>query len=84
MLSINIADVINVIQSIKSYLIIIGILIIAALIVIIAVRKMKKSKKNLIRGCSLIAMITGICLVVNLICTGPMSTMLDLVSGGDG
>lgn len=81
MLSINIADVINVIQSIKSYLIIIGILIIAALIVIIAVRKMKKSKKNLIRGCSLIAMITGICLVVNLICTGPMSTMLDLVSG---
>ena len=82
MLSINLADVDNVIQSIKGYLIAIGIIVVVAIAVIIAVMKLKKSKKRLIRGSALIAMILGITLCVNMICTGPMSTMLDLVSGG--
>ena len=82
MLSINLADVDNVIQSIKGYLIAIGIIVAVAIVVIIAVMKMKKSQKRLIRGSALIAMILGITLCINMICTGPMSTMLDLVSSG--
>ena len=80
MLSINLADVMNVITSIKSYLIAIGAIIIVALLVIFAVKGLKKPQKRLIRGFSLIAMLLGIVLTVNLICAGPMSTMLDLVS----
>ncbi|MCR5155159.1 MAG: glycoside hydrolase family 3 C-terminal domain-containing protein [Butyrivibrio sp.] len=81
MLSINMSDVMNVITSIKSQLIAIGVIIAVALIVMIAVMKVKKSARKLIRGTALVAMLTGIVICVNMICTGPMSTMLDLVSG---
>ena len=81
MLSINMSDVINVINSIRSYLIAIAIIIIAAIIVMFAVMKMIRPEKRFIRGTALIAAIAGICICVNMICTGPMSTMLDLVSG---
>lgn len=81
MLSINFDDVINVLTSIRPYLIAIGIIIVLGIIVKIAVMKLDKPKKRLIRGSSSIAMILGALICVNLICTGPMSTMLDLVSG---
>ena len=81
MLSINMSDVMNVITSIKSYLIAIGVIIVAAIIIAIAVQKMQKPGKRLVRGSALLAAILGVTLCVNLICTGPMSTMLDLVSG---
>ena len=81
MLSINFDDVINVLTSIRPYLIAIGIIIVLGIIIKIAVMKLDKPKKRLIRGSSSIAMILGALICVNLICTGPMSTMLDLVSG---
>ncbi|RKM55875.1 beta-glucosidase [Butyrivibrio sp. X503] len=81
MLSINMDDVLNVISSIRPYLIAIGIIIALAVICMVAVMKMKKPVKRLIRGTALVAMIVGICVSVNMICTGPMRTMLDLVSG---
>jgi beta-glucosidase len=81
MLSINMSDVMNVLTSIKSYLIAIGVIIAVAVIIMVAVMKMKKSTKKLVRGTALVAMLTGICICVNMICSGPMSTMLDLVSG---
>jgi beta-glucosidase len=81
MLSINISDVLNVINSIKSYLIAIGIIVAVAIVIMIAVMKLKRSTKKLIRGTALVAMLTCIIVCVNMILTGPMSTMLDLVSG---
>ena len=81
MLSINMSDVMNVITSIKSYLIAIGIIVAVAIVIMIAVMKLKKSTKKFVRGTALVAMLTGIVICVNMICTGPMSTMLDLVSG---
>ncbi len=81
MLSINMEDVMNVITSIKSYLIAIGIIIAVAVVLMIAVMKLNKPLKKLIRGTALVAMLTGIVVCVNMICSGPMSTMLDLVSG---
>jgi beta-glucosidase len=81
MLSINMSDVMNVLTSIKSYLIAIGIIVAVAIVLMIAVMKVNKPLKKLIRGTALIAMLTGIVICVNMICTGPMKTMLDLVSG---
>ena len=81
MLSINMSDVMNVINSIRTYLIAIGIIIVAAIIIQIAVSRMGKPAKRLIRGTAFIAAVAGICVCVNMICSGPMSTMLDLVSG---
>ena len=82
MLSINMEDVVNVLGSIKSYLLIIAAAVVVAVVVCIAVGKMERPKRGLIRGSALVAMLLVIALCVNLICTGPMSTMLDLVSGG--
>ena len=81
MLSINMADVMNVITAIKSHLIAIGVIVVAAILIMILAGKMQLPKKRLVRGTSFLAMLLGITIVANLICTGPMSTMLDLVSG---
>ena len=80
MLSINMDDVINVLNSIKPYLIaILAILVVGIVVAIIAGRM--GNKKGLVRGSALLAMLLALTLCVNLICTGPMSTMLDLVTG---
>ncbi len=81
MLSINMDDVMNVITSIKSYLIAIGVIIAVAIVIMIAVMKLGKPAKKLVRGTALVAMLTGIVVCVNMILTGPMSTMMDLISG---
>ena len=49
MLSINLDDVIKVLDSIKSYLIGFGVVALVAIVAMIACRKMKKSKKYMIR-----------------------------------
>ena len=81
MLSIKMSDVMNVITSIKTYLIAIGVILLAAVVIQIAVGRMAKPGRRLIRGTAFIAAVAGIAVCVNMICTGPMSTMLDLVSG---
>lgn len=81
MLAINMDDVMQVISNIKNYLIAFGVVLVLALIVMFAVRKMPKKKKKMIRVQSGVAILLTLTIVANLICTGPMSTMLDLVSG---
>ncbi|MBQ3281461.1 MAG: glycoside hydrolase family 3 C-terminal domain-containing protein [Eubacterium sp.] len=82
MLSINMSDVMNVVNSIKPYLIAIAAIFLVAIIIIIICGMLKKPAKRLARGTAFIACVLAITLCVNMICTGPMSTMLDLVSGG--
>ena len=81
MLSINMDDVMQVVSNIQNYLIAFGVVLVLALLVMFAVRKMPKAKKKMIRAQSGLAILLALAIVVNLICTGPMSTMLDLVSG---
>ena len=69
-------DVMNVVNSIKTHLIAIAAILIIGIILLIVLRKNRKG-----RAATLICMLAGICIAVNMICTGPMSTMLDLVSG---
>lgn len=81
MLDINYSDVLSILELIRPYLIAIGIAIVLGIVVTIAVMKVKEPKKYLIRSQARVAVIIAIVVIVNLICTGPMSTLLSLVSG---
>lgn len=81
MLSINMDDVVQVLSNIKNYLIAFGVVLVLAVAVMIAVRKQPKARKKMIRGQAGVAVLLTLAIVLNLICTGPMSTLLDLVSG---
>lgn len=81
MLEINWSDVISTITQIKGYLIAIGVIVAVALIAMIACSKLSKTKKYMVRTQSFVAMIVGITIVINMTCTGPMYTLLSLVSG---
>lgn len=81
MLAINWDDVIGVIQSISTHLIVGVIAIIVGIIAIVAVKGLKKPLKRLVRGEVLVAMVLVIVVLANLICTGPMNTLLTSVAG---
>ncbi len=82
MLSINMDDVINVINSIKGYLIGFGIVAVLLIAAMIACRKMKKSKKYLIRFNAVLGIVLALGVTVNLILVGPMYSMVTLATGG--
>lgn len=81
MLSINWSDVVSTLTQIRGYLIAIGVIIVVGIIVMIGCMKLSAAKKFLIRRQSIVAMVVGVAVVLNLICTGPMYTLLSLVSG---
>ena len=81
MLDLNYSDVISTLQSLQSYLIAMGIALALALIAAIACFKLSKPTKFLIRTQSWIAALIAIVVVANIICTGPMFTLLSLISG---
>lgn len=81
MLAINIEDVMNVLTTIKPYLIAIGVVLAVAIVISIACLKAKKSVKKLIRGEVWIAVLMAVVVIVNMICFVPMSTMISLATG---
>ncbi len=81
MLELNWSDVISTLTQIRGYLIAIGAIIAVAVILMIACMKLAAHKKYVVRTQAFVAMIVGIAIVVNLICTGPMYTILSLASG---
>lgn len=82
MLSINWADVEGVLKTIASYLIGFGIIAVIAIIAMIACMKLAKHTKFLIRAEAGLAVFLALAITVNLICFGPMSSMIDLATGG--
>ncbi len=81
MLEINMADVVNVLNTCKPYLIAVAVVLILALIVIVAVHKVDKAKRKLIRSEAGIAILLTVVIVVNMICFGPMSNLISLATG---
>lgn len=81
MLKINMDDVWSILNTCKPYLIALGAVAIIALIVIIAVRKLKVENRKLIRSEAGIALLCAVIIIVNLICSGPMSTLISLATG---
>ena len=75
------ADVVNVLNTCKPYLIGFGIVLAIALIVLIAAFKLKKTKRKLVRSQAGIAILLALVIVVNMICWGPMSSMISLATG---
>ena len=82
MLSVNYEDVLNVLNSIKTHLIVVVVAIILAVILCIYFKKFEKGKKKFARGVTLIVMILVILGSLNKLLTGPLSTMLNLISSG--
>ena len=81
MLSINMEDVINVLNTLKPYLIALGVVIVLALIVMVACLKLSKARKFLIRAQAGAALLLAVGIIANLICFGPMSSMISLATG---
>ena len=81
MISFEMEDLIGVLQGLKPYFIAIAALLIAAIIITVAVGKKGKKLKSLIRKEAWIAAIAGIAIVVNMICFGPMNTLITLATG---
>ena len=82
MLAINIQDVINVLASVKTHLIVLGVALVVALAVIIACKALPVAKRKLARSSALVALVLAVIIVVNTICFGPMFTMINLAMGG--
>ena len=82
MLSINIDDVIKVLDSMKSQLIGFGVVLVLAILVMIACMKLPKAKKAMIRCQAGLAILLALVITVNLICFGPMFTVINLAMGG--
>ena len=81
MLAINMADVVNVLNTCKPYLIGFGVVLVIAVIVLIAAFKLDKTKRKLVRTEAGIAILLALVIVVNMICFGPMNSMISLATG---
>lgn len=81
MLAINMADVVNVLNTCKPYLIGFGVVFVIAVIVLIAAFKLDKTKRKLVRSEAGIAILLALVVVVNMICFGPMNSMISLATG---
>lgn len=81
MLAINIQDVISALKTCAPYLIALGVIWVLSIIAMIACKKLAKSKKYLVRTQAAVAMVLALVVVVNLICFGPMNTLISLSTG---
>ena len=81
MISFEMEDLIGVLQGLKPYLIAMAVMLVAAIVISVAVNKQPKALKSLIRKGSWLAALAGISITVNMICFGPMETLLTLATG---
>ena len=81
MISVEMDDVLAVLQLCKPYIIGIIAALVIGIVIMIACRRMSRGKKFLIRGEAAIAMVLAVVVCVNMICFGPMSTLIGLATG---
>ena len=81
MISVEMEDVLAVLQLCKPYIIGIVAVLVIGIVIMIACRKMSRDKKFLVRGEAAIAMLLAVVICVNMICFGPMSTLIGLATG---
>ena len=81
MISVEMEDVLAVLQLCKPYIIGIIAALVIGIIIMIACRRMSKEKRFLVRGEAAIAMLLAVVICVNMICFGPMSTLIGLATG---
>ena len=81
MISVEMEDVLAVLQLCKPYIIGIIAALVIGIVIMIACRRMSRGKRFLIRGEAAIAMVLAVVVCVNMICFGPMSTLIGLATG---
>ena len=81
MISVEMEDVLAVLKLCKPYIIGIIAALVIGIVIMIACRRMSRGKKFLIRGEAAIAMVLAVVVCVNMICFGPMSTLIGLATG---
>lgn len=81
MISVEMEDVLAVLQLCKPYIIGIIAALVIGIVIMIACRRMSRDKRFLIRGEAVIAMVLAVVVCVNMICFGPMATLIGLATG---
>lgn len=81
MLSINMEDVYKLLTTCSPYLIGFGVVLVLAILVTIACFKMPRARKLMIRSQAGMAILLALVVVVNLICFGPMNSLITLATG---
>ena len=81
MISVEMEDVLAVLQLCKPYIIGIIAALVIGIVFMIACRRMSRGKRFLIRGEAAIAMVLAVVVCVNMICFGPMATLIGLATG---
>ena len=81
MISVEMEDVLAVLQLCKPYIIGIIAALVIGIVIMIACRRMSRDKRFLIRGEAAIAMVLAVVVCVNMICFGPMATLIGLAMG---
>lgn len=81
MISVEMEDVLAVLQLCKPYIIGIIAALVIGIVIMIACRRMSRDKRFLIRGEAAIAMALAVVVCVNMICFGPMATLIGLATG---
>lgn len=81
MISVEMEDVLAVLQLCKPYIIGIIAALVIGIVFMIVCRRMSKGKRFLIRGEAAIAMVLAVVVCVNMICFGPMATLIGLATG---
>ena len=81
MISVEMEDVLAVLQLCKPHIIGIIAALVIGIVIMIACRRMSRGKRFLIRGEAAIAMVLAVVVCVNMICFGPMSTLIGLATG---
>ncbi len=82
MLSINVADVVAVLQTLVPQLVVIGVVLLLAIAVTIAVRKCNKPLKSFVRKETWLAFFLTLVLVITNILLVPMYSMVNMAMGG--
>ena len=81
MISVEMEDVLAVLQLCKPYIIGIIAALVIGIVIMVACRRMSRDKRFLIRGEAAIAMVLAVAVCVNMICFGPMATLIGLATG---
>ena len=81
MISVEMEDVLAVLQLCKPYIIGIVAALVIGIVIMIACRRMSKEKRFLVRGEAAVAMLLAVVICVSMICFGPMATLIGLATG---
>ncbi len=81
MLQVNIDDVMKIVNLCVPYLIGFAVVAVAVIVAMVAFRKKKGAAKYMIRKQGIMAVVLALVITVNLICWGPMSSLISLATG---